>query len=301
MPRTNRVAGGLYTLAVTILVTSLAVLFVSQVFWIVMLLVGLIVLLLASQTHRIATEREPRPYLALGDTEVESARMERFRKAAAMGLDWRPHPAVYGASVADTEVRYEEGSSYPGTVPAEAAASARPVSDVLEEAKAQGAPRIPHAWFARVLAVNNPPRELEAVTAEKTTARLTIRSEDGSTLGPVVGRWASSKQEHERERAGLELEHSEKDIEPNDLAEPIDVAMKYPEDEDCFLWNDENSQVPDGRLERHRLKGKTFLVDVVLKASNTPHVSRRYVLTNHGRNRSLSLEPAGSAEGDAPS
>lgn len=262
----------LSTLGWGLIVAALAILFVSQVFWIVMLMFGIVVVLLGQQAERQARERD-RPYLALDGTEVKHATIGHFTKPSIAGP---PYAASYSTSqvtllIAPTFAATADASKQsPGVPPAQR-----------------------HPCFARVLATNDPPDGGPGVTAEKVTATVTFVDEDGDVLleGALRARWANSKQTHEHQRVGYEYEHLEKDIEANDLPEPIDIAMKYPGEKDCFAWTDENSLAPGGKLEAHRLRGTSFFVDVVVKGKNTPRISRRYVLTNPGKNYDLRLVP----------
>lgn len=150
---------------------------------------------------------------------------------------------------------------------------------------------VPVADFARVQVSNSPPVGQRGQLAPKVAARITFARTDGTELvSRMIGRWAETPQRIESGRLGLSLDEAQLDIDCNGLPHPLDVAMKYPGDEDCYAYNFENSVASDLRVEGHRLRGSEFRVTVLLRAAdNADPVEGHFILRNHGRGRSVEL------------
>jgi hypothetical protein len=240
--------------------------------------------------------REPRPYLDLKADEVTHAVYGPFRKRGAAEFFEEVTRDLYSARSYGASEAYTGGTIPAPTPPLEpesSAGAALPSEAPTYVSKRAAARARPPCW-ARALAVNDPPDGFPGATARKVAARVKICGADGSLLVDMQGRWSASEQEHERARVGMSVEHLETDIPANEFVpRPIDLAMKYPDDEDCFAYNDENSRMPDdGRLESHRLVGKTFIVEVAIRDGEGRRASRRFVLTNPGARHDLQLAPA---------
>ena len=95
-------------------------------------------------------------------------------------------------------------------------------------------------------------------------------------------------------RIGVSLEHLEAEISANGLSHPLDIAMKHPDEADCFAYNDENSNAYQGRLESHRLTGESFRAEVTVRAGNPGHqeaVTRSFKIMNPGAGSDLEIVP----------
>jgi hypothetical protein len=225
---------------------------------------------------REASERVPRPYLRLDSADVRPASIFLFPRSSA--------PAGFATASAASVTSSETYAG--GTVPS------YPAERSLATGTGPPATR-ESPCFARVNVTNDPPNGLPATEAAQVVATLSFYDEDGTcVLQSMQGRWAASKQEHERDRIGMALEHLAENIAPNALAHPIDVAMKHRDERDCFAWNDENSHADGGRLEEHRLTGERFHVEVKLRAANdADEVVSWFVLGNPGGGRDLLITP----------
>lgn len=150
------------------------------------------------------------------------------------------------------------------------------------------------AAFAGAAVANEPPADFPGLTAEKTAATISIFDDEGNPLiDRKLGRWSASKQAHERDRIGYALDHLAEDIDPNGIPHPLDVAMKYPNDEDCFFYNDDNNDALDGRLAVHRLCGSWFRVEITVRpAKGGVPVTESFVLTNAGSGGEIKLAVA---------
>lgn len=137
--------------------------------------------------------------------------------------------------------------------------------------------------FVRVR-VTNDPGDRPGERALGVVATVIFHPPDGGNeLLRIDGRWAEAPQAPELQRIGLSKEGRALDIEANADTHPLDIAMKYEYDTDCFAYNNDNGlRAADGRFEPHRLVGTQFLVRVVLKGTNTTRVEKRFVLDNPG-------------------
>lgn len=136
--------------------------------------------------------------------------------------------------------------------------------------------------FARINVVNDPPAGSPGATAERVTATITFRADDGRhPVQGMVGRWAETPQRGETGRWGISLEEAQLDVDPNGLWHPIDIAMKKPGDSSCFAFNYENSTVADLKIPKHELNESSYLVQVTLRGSNIEPIGADYVLTNN--------------------
>jgi hypothetical protein len=150
----------------------------------------------------------------------------------------------------------------------------------------------PQSW-ARVLIANDPGDEPGA-RAERVVAWNTFFDYMSNVeLLTVEARWAEAPQAPEIQRIGLSKEGRELDIDGNGDAHPLDIAMKFDSDNECFAYNNENGQLPDGKLEKHLLRGERFYVRVRVKGGNTPPQVGWYMLENLGANQPLTLAPSG--------
>jgi hypothetical protein len=147
----------------------------------------------------------------------------------------------------------------------------------------------PMSW-ARVLVANDPGDEIGA-PAESVVSTVAFYDETGQNLlFELEGRWAEAPQAPELTRIGLSKEGRELDMEANADKHPVDVAMKYIGDDDCYAWNNENGrEAVDGRLDRHGLSGDTIRVRVSLRGGNTSPLRSWFTLTNPGKGHVLVL------------
>jgi hypothetical protein len=239
--------------------------------WIIAFVLGIKVIL--QRGRQVA----PQPHLDALSTEIEAALWREFHPPRDFAMGHGGGHA-FGASATDYGI-IDVG----GTIPYPP--SRQPV--VLES---RPAPR-----FARVRVTNDSPSEAEGIAAENVTATVAYYNAAGDcVLGPLDGRWASSKQRHEWDRVGLHVEPLETNIPARAKPRPLDIAMKYAADEECYAFNNDNAFAhEDGRLEKQRLGRGTFRVELVLRASNIGEpIVRSFVLTNPGAGGDVTLEPA---------
>jgi hypothetical protein len=145
------------------------------------------------------------------------------------------------------------------------------------------------ADFARVVVTNDPAGKPGEI-AQRVIARLKVSDVDGNELLRATGRWAEQRQAPESLRIGMDKEAIPIDLDPNALEHELDIAFKYPQDANCYVYNNDNGQYAgDLRYRKHELAGKQFRVDVELQGSNVGPVRASFLLENGGANGSLQL------------
>lgn len=147
------------------------------------------------------------------------------------------------------------------------------------------------ASWSRVRIANDP-GDGPGAMAQHVAALVTFFDGAGTThLGEIEGRWASEKQAPEMQRLGLTKEGRTVDMPANgDDHFPLDIAMKFDEEEECYAYNDENGKAGSIRLPKHRLVGSDFYVQVRVKGTNTARVIGWFKLRNPGPGEPLTLQ-----------
>ena len=138
----------------------------------------------------------------------------------------------------------------------------------------------PASW-SRVRIANDPGDGAGSL-AETVAALVTFYDPTGKTpILEVEGRWASEKQAPEKERLGLSKEGRTVNMPANgDDQFPLDIAMKFDDEAECYAYNDENGQSGTIRLAKHKLVGTSFVVRVRVKGTNTERATGWFRLLN---------------------
>ena len=148
----------------------------------------------------------------------------------------------------------------------------------------------PASW-SRVRIANDPGDRAGSV-AQDVAALVTFFEMDGLTqLVEIEGRWASEKQAPEMDRIGLSKEGRTVHMPANgDDHFPLDIAMKFDGEPECYAYNDENGKSGSMRLAKHRLVGTDFNVRVRVKGTNTERLTGWFRLRNLGAGQPVVLQ-----------
>lgn len=153
-------------------------------------------------------------------------------------------------------------------------------------------PLVGNPFFAHIKFYNNPKVRSIAATAKDVTAEITFFDDrDPPILGPIYGRWGDTPQPATLAPFAPIRELLKVDFEPNGLAQELDIALKYPEDEFCYAFNNESCCYSnDWRMPRFLLKGYSFYVKVRLMGVPMLDKTWWFTLYNSGAGKGLRIE-----------
>ncbi len=141
-------------------------------------------------------------------------------------------------------------------------------------------------WFAHVDVRNSHSSPGEGVEAKDAIGEVTFYdASDGEVLlGPLRGRWRESDPPPELSPYKTHPTADAIDLAPNEsIPHELDVAMKYPEEEECFAYNNANYWTANwSKLPAHRLNAEEMRVRVAITGSNFKPLVGWFVLRNPG-------------------
>ena len=106
----------------------------------------------------------------------------------------------------------------------------------------------------------------------------------------VYGRWGSERQPASISRYNSLSELYSISLPATGIPKELDIALKYKEDEDCYaVANESFRESTDGRVERFRLNGSEFRVEVILRGNNMKDKDGIFLLRNLGKGKSIEL------------
>jgi hypothetical protein len=149
-----------------------------------------------------------------------------------------------------------------------------------------GSPFFAHAKFS-----NNPAERIPEATARDVVAEISIFNDDGHPAlleQPIYGRWGDTTQPSRLAASASSRELAQVEFEPNGLPHELNLALKYPEDSNCYAFNNESYDRLDWRLPKFRLDGSTFHVRVKLIGQRVEK-EWWFELINDGPNRGLRI------------
>lgn len=160
--------------------------------------------------------------------------------------------------------------------------SSRPIRNV-KTGEILGTP-----WFARVQFANNSLSQTQMVEASKVVGHISIYEQTGQHLYDMIGRWAETK---EVATGGRPIEIDSLDIPANGRPYPMDIVMKYPEDEEFYGYNNDNPRLApiDWRDSQKQLPAGTYSVRVRLRGNNVDK-EFWFDLINKGRGENVELK-----------
>lgn len=149
-------------------------------------------------------------------------------------------------------------------------------------------PLIGTPCFAHVKFCNRTKVHTAEATAEDVFAEISFYDNEGNSILNLVGRWGDTKQPESPFEPTREL--AKVSFEPNGLPHELDIAMKYPEDEDCYAFDNESYFSYDWRVPRLLLKGRSYSVKVRL--AGIPMIDRTWWLRlyNEGVGKGMKIE-----------
>lgn len=152
-------------------------------------------------------------------------------------------------------------------------------------------PLIGEPFFAHVKFHNNPEVRRTETTARNIVAEITIFDNESKKLLDVVyGRWADTKQPGTLSPFEPIRNLYQVEFEPNGLPRELDIALKYPEDEDCYAFSNESCRSRDWKIPRFLLKGNKFRVRVSLVGGNVDRKEWWFMLYNEGKDAGMRIE-----------
>lgn len=143
-------------------------------------------------------------------------------------------------------------------------------------------------WFAQVQFANNPLSQTQMVEASKVVGHISIYGQTGQHLYNMIGRWAETK---EVAVGGQPIEIDSIDIPANGRPYPMDIGMKYREDEEFYGYNNDNPRLApiDWRDRQKQLPAGTYSVRVRLRGNNVDK-EFRFDLINKGKGGEVELK-----------
>jgi hypothetical protein len=128
------------------------------------------------------------------------------------------------------------------------------------------------------LRVWNKPR-LGGKEAKNVTCRLTFLDAAFQLLHEIDGRWSATPQHRHSELTLRAHEATIAKTTSASSAHVLDIAMKYPDEDECYAFNEENRFVDPKELRHHALGAPPVHVKVEVFGSNARRVTANYVLT----------------------
>ena len=142
--------------------------------------------------------------------------------------------------------------------------------------------------FARIWISNEPRKPELGVTAENVYAKIEFLDRvNQKTMVSMSGRWPEAGQPQGS------LKTQQMNIPPNNKPFCLDIAMKYPEDDETYGYDDLAHQRPDGRNPKTKLNKGVYSVKVTLacKGVNLP---LWFQLNNQGKGHDISFSEINS-------
>lgn len=240
--------------------------------WYVLLLLATAGTLFVGGTGLVVMQdRRAKPRLVFGEPFVE------WRGVVRLPI---PHPSSDSMSGTTPAARSVTATSYAdsmNTGPGGAATYLEPVTTTHYEEGDRP------AHFAYVRVGNRPGRD--GRDALNVHARVRFYDHPGVLLYDMVGRWSEIVQHGYPERT---LRGEEITIPSNGAERLLDVAFKYPDDNTCFAFNDENRFAAPHDLRYRALGNGPIRVEIVIQGSNAS-TTGTFTLSHGGRGTALSI------------
>lgn len=213
--------------------------------------------------------------------------------AALQELQARPklvfgEPFVEARGVVRIPLARGVSDSVAGTIPAATSLSASATGSYLDAVTTTHFDDRDRPAFFAYIPVSNQPRR-RGRDAENVHARIRFVEDHSSReLYEIQGRWAEILQHGDPERI---LRGEEVTIPSNGSRRLLDVAFKYPDDDDAFVFNDENRFLAPQDLRYRSLDRVRVRIEVTLTGSNAA-ARGVFVLTHSGAGSPLEIVPA---------
>lgn len=138
---------------------------------------------------------------------------------------------------------------------------------------------------------NNP--EIKSNTSKLERSHITIEFYDKGTKHLIkmlqFGRWADNIQLGHYDSPSSVDPLRYREIEPNDGANVVDIALKYDDDENCCAFNSESWLEPNLKDPKWIVEGTNFDVRVIIKSSNYDDYKGWFEMKNLGKGGSLAI------------
>ncbi len=114
---------------------------------------------------------------------------------------------------------------------------------------------------------NQPDTQAPESVATGVSATILFHDSNGNRLFSMDARWADTAAPFEREHYDDITEILAVNF-PIGQQRTLDIALKYPEDAECYAMNSDNYNAPDLRLPTHRLPPGTIIGDLRVQGLN---------------------------------
>lgn len=147
-------------------------------------------------------------------------------------------------------------------------------------------------FFAHIIFCNNPRVRSIETTAKSINAKITFfDDEEKQVLGPIFGRWEGTPQPATLPPFAPIRDLLKIDLEPTGLPRELDIALKYPDDEFCYAFNNKSCiSSRDWRMPAFMLKGHSFYIKVRLVGIPMLDETWWFKLSNLGKGDGLKIE-----------
>jgi len=162
-------------------------------------------------------------------------------------------------------------------------------------------------YFAHVMIINNSKYRDKESTANKVIALIEAYNLKGElVLGPIIGRWGDSPQPVVRPfppKSG-EMQHTttriasfvlqtkdspEVEISSNGLPKELNIALKWPESSECYLFNNNSYGYTRFENPKMKLKSNNHKIRITLSGENVDDTELWFLLINKGKNKGFSI------------
>jgi hypothetical protein len=137
-------------------------------------------------------------------------------------------------------------------------------------------------WF-----INEPEIPIESTIARDVTAFISIKSPDGTKVLDFYGQWVVA---NAPDNVGY-LDHLNTiDISPGHIPSKLFIAIKYPNEADCFAFTREGRREnPDYRSPRYRIEPGEYDISINLRGVGISKTFQ-FSFTNPGQDSQLKME-----------
>jgi hypothetical protein len=163
-----------------------------------------------------------------------------------------------------------------------------------------GSQYVPQLDIARAVIKNDPLARAGDATARNAIIKLSFYRDEDLREGenePIIngdfyGRWTQNEQPGTRGAFAPIDDIRRRDLLPNGENNEIDLVLKYPDDDDCYAFNDDTCRSVEGwRDPKLRLEGRYFKVSITVQGVGMEDWVATVHLRNRGSGQRLEASP----------